>query len=141
MAYTNQSAFDLVCAHIFNQGEQAKNETFGCAYLSKTDPTKRCAVGALLTAEECKHLDLREDGDINTILGDMLEEGHDTEIDNTIWEKFAPLAPGLLGLLQVVHDKEDNWLYTKDMRDALRSVGYEHQLDVSCLEGMHFGDR
>ncbi len=34
-----------------------------------------------------------------------------------------------------------NTSYTKSMREALRSIAYDYELDVSCLEGMHFGDR
>ncbi len=140
MIYTNQSAFDFVAAHIFQQGERAMNNTFGCAYKTKETDLK-CAVGSLLTDEQCAHMDGHDDGDINVIMGNLLDEDNDTEIDNEIWRILSPISPGLLGLLQVAHDKADNWAYTKDMRDALRTVGYEFQLDVSCLEGMHFGDR
>ncbi len=135
--YTNQSVFDLVCAHIFNQGERAIGEIGGCAY--KSSKGTKCAVGALLTDKECAYLDLKSDGGIGVVMNNLPFE--ETPEARRICKKLGDVSTELLEGLQRTHDSGRNWDYTKDMREALRSVGFEHQLDVSCLEGMHFGDR
>ncbi len=137
MQYTNQSAFDHVAAHLFNQGVRAMNEmTQGCKYKSNG---YKCAIGCLLTDEECKHMDGHDEGDIATLMSLLPDEDDIFSVD--IRNKLGTIDTGLMVDLQTVHDVSDNWGYTKDMREALRSIGYAHGLDVSCLEGMHFGDR
>lgn len=60
----NQTVFDRVCAHLAKQGRRASLNG-SCKYLMPDG--LRCAIGALLSDEDCAALDALDDSQISSI--------------------------------------------------------------------------
>ena len=97
---TNQTAFNKVVEHMLAQGEQAYDEEQKvCTYWDESTG-KKCAIGCLMTDEECTYAEGYGD-----VIGLMYAEA--------LPERLLDLNSELLMDLQAVHDKTKdttNWL-------------------------------
>lgn len=133
-----QSIFDKVATHLFTQGVQSKNledTRQPCAYRGANGTS--CAVGCLIP-DELYEPWMDQPGTVtaDTCLYEVVSERPAIGDHLNYW-----VNGDLLNQLQGVHDNDDLWCSTDQMRDQLRLVAERHGLDPSILNTLQFGDR
>lgn len=125
--WTKQQIFDTVAKHLFTQGVRCDDGDHNCLYRGPNGT--KCAVGALIPDAM-----YNKDMEYNTVDGLF----HDfPEVQNILGRSNRDL----LTALQYVHDKQDNWGNTYNMKGALRTVAREELLDEAVLDGLSFNGK
>jgi hypothetical protein len=128
---TPQEIFDTVATHLFTQGVQAMDDS-GCLYFDKKTGNK-CAIGCLINPNV--YLSEYEHNNIN----DMAKYS-----DNFVYIEFSNFLNRnelLLVILQEIHDDEENWKSSDDMKSILTNVAIHHNLNYDILNNLSFSDR
>lgn len=122
-----QEIFDTVAKHLFTQGERSFHEGM-CLY--RGPHGTKCAVGVLMSDEV---YDQKMDHHPDSGPTDVCSIVNNFALPDWFKENI-----NLLISLQYAHDHVNNWQGTKDMRDKLREVAREANLDSSIVDTLKF---
>ena len=115
-----QEIFDTVATHLFRQGHQAINNDGACLYRAPNGDM--CAVGVLIPDKYYnKNFEMLP---VSAICSQIPE--------------WLTVHNMLLIELQRVHDSKGNWQTEERLRNALRIVAKNHDLDDSIVDGLSF---
>lgn len=125
-----QEIFDTVTVHLFTQGKRAtENET--CMY--RTPEGLKCAVGVLIP-DDLYHPSMDKASGNGTAIQELVRWNQfkfpEWFIDNLC----------LLSQLQYVHDTKSNWDSTENMREELKGVAVNFELNDAIVNQFCFAD-
>jgi hypothetical protein len=130
---TPQEIFDTVATHLFTQDKQAKDYNSNiCLYFDKKTGNK-CAIGCLINPDVYS-----SEYEKNNVY-DLI---YFSEMKNYIeFSNFLNRNKNLLDILQEVHDDEENWKSSYNMKSKLANVAIYYNLNYDILNNLSFSDR
>ncbi len=123
-----QEVFDYVTEHLFRQGEASRSVDGLCSY--RGDAGKECAVGCIIPD---KHY--RKDLEGLSACGSSFIHKIE-EISPPLHKKMKSIGFNFLRDLQCVHDMGLSWKDTRSLKERLKVVARDYNLNTDVFKGL-----
>lgn len=129
---TPQEVFETVAKHLFKQGRRSTDSAERCVYrLERGDRVLMCAVGCLIPKSHYR-TSMEHKGVDGLVTGA-------SRLGYTVPRVIRRNAE-LLELLQEAHDQPRNWYTSAAMRNRLKAIAPDFDLDPDFLDTLSFAD-